>query len=334
MLGRLLASLGRLVSELKAALRRRNLDARNIGEFEDLWVHERMLADEVRIDAYARAVARQIGKDDVVLDLGTGSGILGFLAARHAKKVYAVDHSAVIEIARAIAEANRITNVEFVRSNSRTFTPPEPIDVILQEQIGDELFEENMIENVVDLRTRLLRPGGRILPARIELHLEPVMLVDGFNVPNIWEMNVRGIDFRSLRNRPEIEKLRRGGDLRWLHRLEVDHLLCDPRPVYAVDLMTVQAHELPTAFDAERVAKRAGRLDGLFVSVGVDFGDGIAFDTSPATRTSWGNRFIRLPASRVEVGDPIAFHVDVPEAREIETWVVTMIRPALGRLRR
>jgi protein arginine N-methyltransferase 1 len=308
----------------------RSLDARNIAEFDDLWAHERMLADGVRVDAYARAFARQIGRNDVVLDLGTGSGILGFLAARHAKKVYAVDHSGVIEVARAVAEANGIANVEFVRSNSRDFTAPEPIDVILNEQIGDELFEENMIENVVDLRTRLLRPGGRILPARIALYLEPVMLRDGYDIPFIWEMSVDGIDFRSLRDRPEIATLPRSGDLRWVHRLEVDRLLCDPAPLYTVDLGTVQARELPTAFAAERTATRTGRLDGLFVYVGVDFGDGIRFDTSPR-RARAGAIASFIPARRR--GRRSARVPDRPEARDRDAAVM-MTQPAFGRTAR
>jgi protein arginine N-methyltransferase 1 len=324
---------GRLLAELRAAMRIGNLDSRNVAEFEDLWTHERMLSDDVRVDTYARAIAKQIGPDDVVLDLGTGSGILAILAARRARKVYAVDHSDILDVARMVAAANGITNIEFVRSNSRHFTPPEPISVILHEQIGDELYEENMIENVVDLRTRVLRPGGRILPARFTLYIEPIMLKDGYSIPFIWQLNVHGIDYSSLRDRPEMKSLLRSGDLRWAHPLEVDHLLCDPAPVESLDLMTVARDALPTRFRVSKTVTRRGRFDGLYVYIGVDFGDGVGFDTSPSTRTSWGNRLIRVPTFQVEVGDPIAFHVDVPEAREIDSWVVTVESPPIGRLR-
>ncbi len=309
------------------------LDSRSLNEFDDLWTHERMLADEVRTGAYERAIAQQVGADDVVLDLGTGTGILGMLAARRARKVYAVDHSGIIEAARLAAAANGFRNIEFVRSNSRHFTPSDPVDVILHEQIGDELFEENMVENVVDLRTRLLRPGGRILPSRFALFIEPVMLRDVDNVPAIWQMNPHGIDFSSLRNQPALAGLPSSGELRWLGRLDVDHLLCEPEPVHTLDLMTVSARALPSVFRSSRAVARPGRLDGLMVYVGVDFGGGVSFDTSPSTRTSWGNRYFRLRSTPVALGDRIEFRIDVPDAREIETWIVTLSAPALGRVR-
>jgi methylase of polypeptide subunit release factors len=51
---------------------------------------------------------------DAALDLGTGSGVQALLAARHARRVVAVDVSArALEIARLNARANGIENVEW-----------------------------------------------------------------------------------------------------------------------------------------------------------------------------------------------------------------------------
>ena len=109
------------------------------------------------------AIHRNVQAGDVVLDLGTGTGLLALMASRAgASKVYAVEHSDFIDVAREIAAHNGFTNIEFVRANSRDFTPPEPIDVVLHEQMGDELFNENMLENVLDLR------GSRPCPFRAD----------------------------------------------------------------------------------------------------------------------------------------------------------------------
>ncbi|MFQ5690254.1 MAG: hypothetical protein ACE5HQ_08280 [Gemmatimonadota bacterium] len=45
------------------------------------WQHEKLLADEVRISAYCRAIEKYVDEGDVVIDLGTGTGVLAFMAA-------------------------------------------------------------------------------------------------------------------------------------------------------------------------------------------------------------------------------------------------------------
>lgn len=89
----------------------RNLisDVDNSKNFTRLQVHEEMVADAVRVDSYHEAIRRHVRPGDVVVDLGTGTGILALFAAQQqAKQVYALDHSPFIEVARRIADANEI----------------------------------------------------------------------------------------------------------------------------------------------------------------------------------------------------------------------------------
>ena len=218
--------LGKTRDRLRNSLQSSRLDTANVAEFEDVSEHERMLSDRVRVDTYAAGIDRHVHTGDVVLDVGTGTGILSFLSARKAAKVYALDHSAVLDIARKIGDHNGFTNIEYVRSHSREFDPPGGVDVIVHEQIGDELFEENIIENLVELRDRVLKPGGRILPSRFGLFLEPIQVKDDYSVPFIWQLDVHDIRFGFLRDDEHVQSLPRRWDIHWLHRLEVDHLLC------------------------------------------------------------------------------------------------------------
>ena len=178
-------------------------DLMNETNFAGLSEHEEMLSDSVRVDAYHQGIHRNVNEGDVVLDLGTGTGLLAFMAAKAgASKVYAVEHSDFIDVAREIAKDNDIANIEFVQANSREFTPPEKVDVVLHEQMGDELFNENMLENLLDLRNRVLAPGGRILPARFQLFVEPVSFHESMRVRRFWNIDLPDGSTSALLNAP------------------------------------------------------------------------------------------------------------------------------------
>lgn len=66
-------------------------------------VHETMLKDSVRTDAYRDFIYenKHLFKDKTVLDVGCGTGILSMFCARAgASKVIAVDNSDIIDFAR------------------------------------------------------------------------------------------------------------------------------------------------------------------------------------------------------------------------------------------
>jgi protein arginine N-methyltransferase 1 len=146
---------------IKRALKIVDHRTQNEAFFSGLYQHERMLADKIRIESYFNAINKYVKEGDVVVDLGTGSGILSFFAHfKNPRKIYAIDHSNIIEKAKLVAERNGISGIQFIRSNSQNLTLPEKADVIVQEQMGSWLFDENMIENVLDLRDRVLKKGG------------------------------------------------------------------------------------------------------------------------------------------------------------------------------
>ena len=95
-------------------------------------IHEKMLADQMRVENYYGAISKHVREGDVVVDLGTGTGILAFFAAlQNLAKVYAIEHSQTIEIAKKLAQANQLTNVEFSNGNSKDFEISGKADVIM-----------------------------------------------------------------------------------------------------------------------------------------------------------------------------------------------------------
>ena len=290
--------------------------------FSGFYEQERMLADQPRMKFYHAAIQRHIQPGDRVIDLGTGTGILAALAARRgAAQVYAIDHSSILATARTLAAANHLERVEFVSTHSTDFSLAEPVDVILPEQMGDCLFDEAMLANVSDLRDRLLKPGGLILPSRFEFFCEPIKIRDERHVPFIWELEVHGYDYSVLeRQRPQDPDYYqvRSSDLAL-----VEHCLGEPAPLLTLDLHTVNEAALPHALTFSRTVVHAGRLDGYAVYFRALVDDDLSLGSGPldpGRAPHWGFRILRTDRDDFLVGDVIEVRLTVGRWSEIDTW--------------
>lgn len=290
--------------------------------FADIHEQERMLADQPRMAFYHAAIARHIRPGDRVIDLGTGTGILAAMAARRgAAHVYAIDHSDILTQARALAAANRIEHVEFLATHSTDFSVAERLDVLLHEQMGDCLFDEDMVANVADVRDRLLRPGGLILPSIFEFYCEPIKVNDARLVPFIWELKVHGYDYACLeRHRPQ----ERG----YYHLASsdlslVDHFLGRPEPALAIDLHTLKEGDLPHEITYTRRVVNAGRLDGYAVYFRARVDSDLVLTTDPLDSRRaphWGFRILRTDRDDFAAGDEIEIRLTVGHWPDLDTW--------------
>src|SRR5688572_15264486 len=69
--------------------------------------HRELLADRHRVTAFSRAIAATVRPGDVVVDLASGTGILGLLACRAgAIRVYSLEIDGIAGLAREFAAAN------------------------------------------------------------------------------------------------------------------------------------------------------------------------------------------------------------------------------------
>ena len=127
-----------------------------------------MIADRVRMNAFAEAMRRVITPDSVVIDIGAGPGLFALLACRFgARRVYAIEPADAIQVAREIAAANGLADrIEFIQAMSTDITLPERADVIVSDIGGVLPWFQTHLESIADARRRLLAPGGTLIPRR------------------------------------------------------------------------------------------------------------------------------------------------------------------------
>ena len=134
-------------------------------------IHINMLDDRARTSGFCHALRQTVKPDDVVVDIGTGTGVLATCAAMAgARKVFAVESSGIGELAERVFAANGVADrVTLVRERSTNVSLPERGTVLVTETIGNDPLDEQMLEIVTDAKKRLLHPGARIIPAKLEI---------------------------------------------------------------------------------------------------------------------------------------------------------------------
>ncbi|KAK8802326.1 hypothetical protein WA538_003443 [Blastocystis sp. DL] len=129
---------------------------------------QNMLQDSIRTGTYYNAVSYNVSdfEGKVVLDVGTGSGILSLFAAQAgAKKVYAVECSGMVRYARRLVKANGFDGViQVILGKVEEVTIPEKVDIIISEPMGFFLVHERMLESYMIARDRFLKPEGKMFP--------------------------------------------------------------------------------------------------------------------------------------------------------------------------
>ncbi len=168
----------------------------------DLIGYGSMVADKVRTEAYARALRDAVDPGSVVLDIGTGTGLFALLACRFgARRVYAIEPSDAIALARKIAGTNGYAErITFIQGMSERTTLPEPVDIIVSDVRGVLPLYQRSMHSILDARRRMLASGGKLIPCRDRLM---AALVDAPNLyqkhASPWNVPLQGVDMSAAR---------------------------------------------------------------------------------------------------------------------------------------
>jgi predicted RNA methylase len=137
--------------------------------FDDIAEQAWLLLDSVRVAAYARAIRETVTADDVVVDVGTGSGVLAVLAAKAgARKVYAIERGGVADLAEQVFRDNGVSDrIELLRMDARDAQFAEPPTVIVTETLGALGIEEDIVSLLKLLRARCA-PNVKLIPCSMQ----------------------------------------------------------------------------------------------------------------------------------------------------------------------
>jgi hypothetical protein len=271
--------------------------------------HAIMLHDHRRTDTYLKAIRQEIHAGDVVLDLGTGSGVLAVAAAQAgADHVYAIEGTGIGDVAQWVFEANGVADrVTLIRGWSTQVELPVKADVFVAEIIGSEPFDEDLLETTLDARARLLRAGARLIPRAISVLARPLSVprrsrwmrrVDDDAVDD-WYARY-GIQLAPLAEPAPMPRL-------WLTDGDAASTwspMGPATPVLDVDLTTFES----TALEASVLldVDTDGSADAVLVTFRAELADGITLEQQPRPDEdqSWASAVWFLPGRvRVRAGD-------------------------------
>ena len=139
--------------------------------------HLPMLSDQARNDAFQRAIDATVKPGDVVLDIGTGSGLLAMMAVRAgADHVYAIEkEEALATVAAEIIALNGFADkITVLNKPSQALVIghdlPQKADVLVAEIFDHALVGEGALPTLRHATKELLKEDARIVPGRGVLH--------------------------------------------------------------------------------------------------------------------------------------------------------------------
>lgn len=291
--------------------------------FDSFPVHLRMLNDRARTTGFAEAIRQTVTADDIVLDIGTGSGVLAVTAAMAgAKHVYAVEKTGFTEVAETICKQNGVWDkITLLKGHSTDIVLPQKATVLVSEIIGNDPFDEDIIRTFNDAKTRLLCEGARIIPQSITVFaIAAECNRNVYNNNNLSEENFEnwqkwyGIDFTAFQkfhqnNPPKKINIHSKNSSVWKP-------LSDAVKLYKEDLTLINT----TTPQSENIfsTDKEGLLNAVVLFFETALTSGITLSVHPekaAAGNHWLSQLFFLPPRKVQKGEKHKIKYTVKELR-------------------
>jgi protein arginine N-methyltransferase 1 len=248
-----------------------------------------MIADNVRTNAYARALRQAIKPGSVVVDIGTGTGFFAMLACQYgAGRVYALEPDNSIYLAKEMAGANGYADrIEFIQDFSTKVVLPDRADVIVSDMRGVLPFFQNDIVAIADARQRFLKLDGVIIPQQDQLWAAITEAPEVHTrIAGPWITNNYNLDMRA--------GWRMVSNTWRKSQIVPEQLLVEPKCWAKLDYVTVE--EPDVRGEISWIASQTGVAHGIAVWFDTTLIDGVGFSNAPGLpELIYGNAFFAFP---------------------------------------
>jgi len=282
----------------------------------DIFGHRGMIADQVRLASYARALETHVNPNSVVLDIGSGSGIMALLACRAgATKVYAIEPDDMIRLARQVAASNGFADrIEFHQALSLDIDVPEKVDGIVSDLRGVLPMFGGSLASIIDARQRFLKPGGWMVASRDTLWAAIVSSPALYDRFTNWTTD-GGFDFSPARARA-MNLWRR-------ESVSATDLVVEPRCWASLDYKVIQHRSVRG--EASWIVERSALAHGVGVWFDTETAPGIGFSNSPMSgeKHVYRQAFFPWPrATELSAGDEVSVGIraDFVQTEYVWTW--------------
>ena len=295
-----------------------------MSNYSSIQAHRSMTFDTTRNNAYLKAIKKAVNSNSIVMDLGAGIGVHGLAAAKAgAKKVYLVEPEPIICIAKQVASANKLANIETKQTRIEELSLAEKDDVIISVFTGNFLLTEDLLPSLFLARDKFLAPEGTLIPDQAQMFVVPVSAPD-FHHKHIgkWSEN------QTNNTKLESEEI----NYSFVRQYAANSIYYDSPEKFNATFLTSPGKLLDLDF---MTANKADCHSKIKVTINKDsmchgwlgwfnirLGEDWLSTSTEADKTHWKQAFLPLdPPVKLHTGDQVTFELQRPEYGE---WTWTM----------